>query len=309
MNANKSSPTVVARDDPRYSIDPEGRSVAEVESGDLLIVATHDARTGKLRRAEDVMLTAPDFREKFPKTVPVTGPIVVADCEPGDALVVDILAIELDDYGFLIVKPKLGLVQGLVEQDTAKIVTVREGFVHFDQLKLPIHPMVGVIATAPAREAIAPIFNGPHGGNLDCTQIAPGARVRMPVRVRGGLLYLGDVHATMGDGEACGTGVEIGARVHIRVTVEKGGARSWPWIETDDRLITVATAPDFALASELATREMMLLLQERHSVSAVDAFMLVSAAGNIRVNQACRYPIDVSARVEFPKLEAETGKA
>jgi amidase len=296
----------VDRDDPRYSIDPKGKPVAMVESGASLIVATHDARTGKLKQADEVMLTAPDFSEKFPKTVPVTGPIVVNGCEPGDALVVEILAIELDQSGFLIVKPKLGLVQGLVEQDTAKIVTVSENVVRFDDLELPVRPMVGVIATAPAGEAVAPIFNGRHGGNLDCSQIAPGARVRMPVRVPGGMLYLGDVHATMGDGEACGTGVEIGARVHIRVSVEKAGARSWPWVEVDDRLITIATAPDFAMASELATREMMELLRQRHGVSSVEAFMLVSAAGDIRVNQACRYPIDVSARVEFPKLPVKS---
>lgn len=295
-------PRFIDRDDPKYSIDSAGTPIAEVESGSTLIVATHDARNGKLRRAEDVLASAPDYSERFPKTVPVTGPIAVAGCEPGDTLVVEILDIELDDYGFMIVKPALGLVQGLVTEDTAKVVQVSREGIDFGALTLPLRPMVGVIATAPAGEAVAPIYNGRYGGNLDSTRIAPGAIVRMPVQVEGGMLYIGDVHATMGDGEVCGTGVETGARVVVRITVEKGGAPQWPWVETADRLITNATAPDYLEASEHAVRQMMSLLQQRYGVQHLEAFMLVSAAGDVMVNQACRYPIDVSVRVEFPKI-------
>lgn len=304
MTIHMQPPVYLTRDDPKYCIDRNEQPAVRVAPGTQLIVETHDARTGKLRDAADVMATAPDFRDRFPKTVPATGPIAVEGAEPGDAIVVDIINIDVDDYGFLLVKPKLGLVQNLVDTDTAKVVTISDGSICFNDLRLPVRPMIGVIATAPEGEPIGTIHNGRHGGNLDSTRVSPGSRIRMPVRVAGGLLYLGDVHATMGDGEACGTGVEVGARVHIRVEVEKGGARNWPWIETEDRLITVATGSDYETASELAAREMMALLSERLGVSDVDAFMLISAAGDIRINQACRYPIDVSVRVEFPKLNA-----
>lgn len=300
------APIYLTRDDPKYSIDPDDRPAVCVPPGARLIVETHDARTGQLKHADEVMSSAPDYGERFPKTVPVTGPIFVDGAEPGDALVVDILLIEPDEYGFLIVKPKLGLVQGLVNQDTAKVVQVRDGMVEFDRFRFPVRSMVGVIGTAQAEGPVGTIYNGRYGGNLDSTRIAPGARVRMPVRVPGGLLYLGDCHASMGDGEACGTGVEVGARVHVRVGLEKGGATNWPWVETEDRWITNATAPTYEEASELAAREMIALLGDRLGVSPVDAFMLISATGDIRANQACRYPIDVSVRVEFPKL-ASTG--
>jgi hypothetical protein len=39
-------------------------------------------------------------------------------------------------------------------------------------------------------------------------------------------------------------------------------------------------------------------------LSPPDAFMLVNAVGDVRVNQACRSPIDVSVRVEIRKLDA-----
>ena len=42
----------------------------------------------------------------------------------------------------------------------------------------------------------------------------------------------------------------------------------------------------------------------RMNTALVGLFMLVSAMGDVRVNQACRSPIDVSVRVEFPKLNA-----
>ena len=49
---------------------------------------------------------------------------------------------------------------------------------------------------------------------------------------------------------------------------------------------------------------MMRHLEERLRLKPTDAFMLVSAVGHVRVNQACRSPIDVSVRCEMPKLNA-----
>lgn len=299
-----SVPVFVARDRVMYKIDRTDPPVVQVAPGTEMMVETHDARGGKLKRAEDVMLTAPDFRDPYPKTNPATGPIGIAGAEPGDELVVDVLGIALDDYGFLLVKPDFGLVRGLVNEPIAKIVPVLDGVVHFDKLRFPVRPMIGVMATAPAGEAIGTAYCGKHGGNMDNNRIAVGARVHLPVRVPGGSFYVGDVHASMGDGEVCGTGIEIGARVHLRIGLSKGTAREWPWVETPDQIIQTASAKTYEEASEIAVREMMRHLEERLEIKATDAFMLVSAVGHVRVNQACRSPIDVSVRCEMPKLNA-----
>lgn len=276
----------------------------EVAAPAEVMVETHDARSGKLKRAEEVMLTAPNFSDAFPKTNPATGPIRITGAEPGDALAIDVLGIELDAYGFLIVKPDFGLVRNLVNQPVAKIVPVEDGMIAFDKLRIPVRPMIGVMATAPAGAAIGTAYCGRHGGNMDNNRIRVGTRVHLPVRVPGASFYVGDVHAAMGDGEVCGTGVEIGARVHLRIQLVKGTAREWPWMETPELLIQAASAPTYEEASEIAVREMMALLGERLGLSPPDAFMLVSAIGDVRVNQACRSPIDVSVRVEVPKLNA-----
>jgi amidase len=292
-----------------HAIDPAATPRLEVAAPCELIVETHDARGGRLRKPEDVVTTAPDFTERFPKTNPATGPVRISGAEPGDVLTVEVLGIRLDPYGFVMVKPDMGLVRGLVNEPVAKICPVEDGEIHFGDLRLPVRPMIGVLATAPAGEAIGTAYVGPHGGNMDCNRVAIGTRVHLPVRVPGALFYVGDIHAAMGDAEVTGSGLEIGARVHLGLTLEKGAARDWPWMETPDLLITTASATTYEEAAEIAVREMMALLTERLGVTPVEAFMLLSIRGDVRVNQACRSSIDTSVRVEFPKLAAGLHRA
>ncbi len=61
------------------------------------------------------------------------------------------------------------------------------------------------------------------GGNMDNRLHGIGARVYLPVNVRGALLSLADPpHASQGDGEVTGTAIETSATVRIRVNVIKG---------------------------------------------------------------------------------------
>lgn len=287
-----------------FAIDAAAPPRLEVTAPCDLMIETHDARSGKVRRPEDEPLTAPNFSDRFPQTNPATGPIRFVGAEPGDTLIVEVLRIDLDDQGFVMVKPDAGLVQGLVNRTETKILPVIDGQVHFDSLRLPVRPMIGVMATAPAGDAIATAYIGRHGGNMDNNRLAVGTRIHLPVRVPGASFYVGDLHASMGDGEISGSGVEIGGRVHLRAQIEKGTAREWPWMETAALLITTASAPGFDEAAETATRSMMALLEERLAVTPSDAFALLSIAGDVKVNQNCRSSIGASVRVEFPKLNA-----
>jgi amidase len=76
------------------------------------------------------------------------------------------------------------------------------------------------------------------------------------------------------DGEVSGTGIEIGARVTVRIGLEKDGAAAWPRIETPDHWICIASAPTYEAASEIVVREMMFDIQERLGLLATEAFML-----------------------------------
>lgn len=286
-----------------FAIDPDAPPRLEVTAPCEVMIETHDARSGKLRRPEDEATTAPVFTDRFPKTNPATGPVRVTGAAPGDALVVEVLRIDLDDQGFVMVKPDAGLLTGLVNQTETKVLPVRDGQVHFGHLRLPVRPMIGVMATSP-EDAIATAYIGRHGGNMDNNRLTVGTRIHLPVRVPGAQFYVGDLHATMGDGEISGSGVEIGGRVHLRLRLEKRAATDWPWMETDRLWITTAAAPRFEEAAQIATRSLMDLIQARLSISASEAFALLSIAGDLKVNQLCLTGIGTSARMEFPKPNA-----
>lgn len=287
-----------------YNFDCGHAAPITVEPPETIVVETLDARGGKLRKEEDVYWTAPDFSTPVPKVNPATGPIKVKGAQPGDAVMVKIEDITLDKQGFILVKPDFGIIHDMVSEPIAKIVPIRGGYLHFSHdIRLPIEPMVGVIGTAPQKGTPSTSMVGNWGGNLDNKRISPGATVYLPVFVDGALVYLGDVHARMGDAEATGTGVEICAQVKIRIDLVKNVRVNYPYIETDEFMITTGTGSEFYQAARIAVEEMIQRLQDLKGIPQEEAYMLVSIAGDVRLNQACKCPTDISVRVEFPKKD------
>lgn len=296
------SNAVLTRDRVVYALDREAEPRLTIEPGTILTFETHDARGGRMTRPDQVEETTPDFSERFPKANPATGPVFVRGAVPGSRITVDILDIDLDPRGFILVKPDMGVIRGFSPKPIARMCDIRDGEVHFANLRFPARPMVGVIGVAPAGEAVGTAFVGDHGGNIDTTLATVGSRMTLRSQVTGGLVYIGDVHAAMGDGEVSGTAVEVGARVTVRIGLADGEASRWPRLDTADRHVVIASAPSFEEAAAIVVGEAIDELVEQHALSRADAFMLVSAVGDLRVNQACRSKIDVSLRLELPHL-------
>ncbi|MET3927126.1 acetamidase/formamidase family protein [Devosia sp. 2618] len=292
----------ISRDAPMYCIDAGAVPLASIQGTTEIVFETHDARGGKLREAWQVHETTPDFSERFPKVNPVTGPINIDGAEPGDTISVTIDNIELDDQGFILVKPDMGISHGKVSDPVAKVCRIESGYVVFDDLRFPIAPMVGVIAVAPAGGPVSPALVGRYGGNMDSKRVTTGATLYLPVQVPGALLYVGDVHAAMGDGEVTGTGIEIGGKVSVTVQLIKGQSRQWPWLETVSEIVALSSAPTYEAAGRICVDEMIDLLGIHHGVSPTDAYMLISAVGNVCINQSCGSTADISVRVEMPKM-------
>jgi len=287
-----------------FNFDHRHAPAITVDPPETVLVETLDARCGKLRKEEDVHRTMPDFTSPVPKVNPATGPIKVRGAQPGDAVAVKIEDISLDEQGFVLVKPDFGIIGDMVSRPVAKIIPVRDGYLYFSQdMRLPVEPMVGVIGTAPQNEAPSTAMVGYWGGNLDNRRISPGATVFLPVFVDGALVYMGDVHARMGDAEATGTGVEIRAQVKARIDLVKDVRINYPYVETDEFLITNGTGRAFYSAAQIAVDEMIKRLVELKGITPEEAYMLISIAGDVRLNQACNSPIDISVRVEFPKKD------
>jgi amidase len=289
----------VRRDQLVYAFDRATAPVLEVQPGESVVVETYDASTGRIRVPEDLpgYVAVRDPR----KVNPAGGPIFVRGARTGDELVVTIERITLTDQGYVRVSPG-GPVMPDVDGPRAMIVAVDgDDLVYPGGLRLPARPMVGVIGTAPAQGVVYTADPGPQGSNLDCNAIRVGARVHLPVAVEGALLCVGDVHASMGDGEVSGTGVEINAEVQVKVESLFCGSHGWPWIESDDEVIATGHGPGVEDAIRQAVGRLAQLLNERHGLNRTDAFMLISARGDVHVGQWCG-GLDATAYASFPKL-------
>jgi amidase len=289
----------LTRDQIVYSLDKAHPPVATVDPGVEVLFETWDARTGTIRSDGD-LLDRPHPRGPNP----ATGPIVVRGAEPGDVLLVEILEIRLADRGYTGTRPGQGVLGHLVTEHRTKVMDIADGMVVFnDRIRFPVRPMVGVIGTAPAGNGVGTLHPGPHGGNMDHNDVRVGARVHLPVFVPGALLAIGDIHASMGDGEISITALEIPGEVRVRVDLVKGAAPRRPWIEFPECWITTGDGPGIADAIRVAAEEMARLLMDRLSLSANDAYMLLSIRGDARVSQCAEATVvAATARMIMPRL-------
>lgn len=291
----------ISRNQLVYGFDAATPPVARIAPGDTVTVETYDTSTGRIHKAEDV----PAFvAVRDPKKVnPAAGPIYVEGAEPGDALAVTILDIKLAPLGFARALKGAGVIQdGIREHGVVMVRVEGDDLVFGEKLRFPARTMVGVVGTAPPEGTIYTAHPGPQGSNIDLTIIKPGATVHLPVHHPGALLAIGDVHASMGDGEVCGTGVEINGEVTARVELVKGAAPERVWVETPDAWATTGQAESLDDAVKQAVEGMTTLLMERFDLDKTEAFLLVSARGDVRIGQCARISgCDATAYVLFPK--------
>jgi amidase len=288
----------IPRDRISYVFDRCLEPVLRVRDGEVFQVETEDARTGQTRTPETI---GPEYvrglRSKGPYYGnPVTGPIHVAEAEPGDTLAVHIDAMECDALGFFGYWPFVYHLQDWFDEPYTDLVEIRDGEVRHTlrtaagphTVRIPVRPMIGCIGTAPHLEVPTAGNAGRFGGNLDVTEVAPGNVVYLPVAVPGGMLYLGDCHPYQGDGEV--SGCEMRSVVTLSVQVLKGwlggtGQTAWPRIETPTHLVTVGAASPAENAQWIAVREMILWLEARHGWSKDDARRLLTLTGDLRPGQ------------------------
>jgi amidase len=292
----------IGRDEVIWAFGPDLEPVLEVDPGTVVTLETNDCFTGQIQ-TEDDLVTAIDFA----RVNSATGPIAVRGAEPGDSLVVELLEVKPGPRGFATLIPGIGQLIDQVRSPVTQVFEVDGGTVRMNErISFPLRPMVGVIGVATDGETLTNGFAGRHGGNLDNHLHGPGATVFLPVRQRGGMLAIGDMHASMGDGEVCFTGVEIGGEVTIRLDLLKGKQGTYPVTELADRWVVHGVAgPDFMEALDRACEEAARFLVDQWGFSMEEAFIFLSVACDANICQACR-PQEFStiARVAIPKIDA-----
>ena len=161
-----------------------------------------------------------------------------------------------------------------------------------DNISIPVRPFPGVIGVAPAsEEELVTIPPRENGGNMDNRYLGVGTTVYLPVLVEGALLSIGDTHAAQGDGEVGGTGVEAPMRIVLEVEVRKGGrVLAEPQYETDEYYAVTAFGETIDEAARKATRFMIDYLEAERGLSRVDAYLLCSLAGDLKISEAVDMP-------------------
>src|SRR5436305_5424451 len=257
--------------------------VLEVEPGDAVTFETNDCFTGQIK-TEDDLVTDIDLE----RVNSATGPVAVKGAEPGDSLLVEILDVRPIERGFATLIPGFGQLIEQVQAPLTRVFEVRDGWIQqTERIRFPARPMVGVVGVATDGDTFSNGLAGRHGGNLDNHLHGKGARIYFPVRQPGGMFAVGDMHASMGDGEICFTGVEIAGEVDVRFDLLKGKQATWPVTELAERWVAHATAAVFDDALQLCSEEAARLLVDEDGFSIEDAFIFPSAACDAAIAQAC----------------------
>lgn len=281
-----------------YHFSKENKPIKTVKKGDSASFKTLDCFSNQVR-SEDQLITSIDFN----RVNPATGPVFLEGANKGDVLVADILDIRIEDEGFISTLPDTGPLFEKTKELRTKKIPVINGEIVFNDVRHPAKPMVGVIGVAPEEGEVACGFPGAHGGNMDCNKIEKGTKVYFPVNVEGALFQLGDLHASMGDGEICGAGVEIPGQVDIKFDLIKDVKLDWPLIETEDMWYAIASDDSFEMALKYATYQINDLVSKAYGWDATDTYLYMSAVGSFEICQGCK-PSSFPAVVRFgvPKV-------
>ena len=268
--------------------------VARLKSGDILETNTLDAFGNAIQKPTDTLRMVKGDN-------PLTGPFFVEGAEPGDTLVVKILDLQIDgNQGVGTIAPGFGAINSskytpVLNPDLPERIwlypidhaTNTATFSAHDtkfSVRIPLRPFLGCIGVAPAdREARSSIVPAEFGGNMDAPEASVGNTAYFPVSVAGALLYVGDGHAAMGDGEIGGSAIEVPLRARMQVSVIKGQKISWPRFENDDAIMAVGAYRPLDDAARIAFTELVKWIHHDYGLSELDAYELLSKVAKVRL--------------------------
>ena len=234
----------------------------------------------------------------------LTGPVYVEGAEPGDALEVKILSIDLPiDYGY---NGCSGFVPANCDRAAgSKLIALdRKAMTaeYMPGIVVPLKPFFGSMGVAPAPELGRVSSNPPgkHAGNMDNKELVAGSTLFIPVFAKGALFEIGDGHVAQGDGEVDQTAIETSLRGRLQLTVRKDMKLTWPRAETATDYISMGFDENLTTATTIAIQEMVDFLSAMKQLTKHQAYQVISIAGNVAVTQLVDKP-NVGVHVRMPK--------
>jgi len=313
---------------------PDLEPVATVQPGEEITLETRDGLDGQVPRGSSLADVA---TLDLGLGHPLTGPVYVEGAKAGDVVDIDLVGYETADFGVTPVIPGFGFVADEFTDPYLVTWEIADGKARSPELPGVViagDPFAGVIGVAPSHELLQEILqreqaladagapvadqlpdtaipatagNGLRtippreiGGNVDIKQLVAGSRLTLPVQVDGALISVGDLHFAQGDGEVCGTGIEIAGAVSLRVEVrtperplrlpsfdtpERPAARSFATTG-----IALDVPMDIDAAARVALLEMIDHLEAKLGVPRAAAYALCSVAVDLRISQVVDVP-------------------
>jgi len=279
----------------------KAKPVLTVHSGDTVRIQTLST-CGPTDRLESEGVAAADIpsynadiyrevKDRGPGGHILTGPVEIAEAEPGDVLEVQILKIDLDVpfacNGFAAGR---GFLPNDYPYSRRKIIPLdRERMVakFAPRIEIPLHPFFGSMGVAPP-ESAGKLDSAPpwmHAGNMDNKELVAGTTLYVPVQAKGALFEVGDGHAGQGNGEVDITALETFLTGTFRFVVHKDRHLLWPRAETPTSYISMGFSPDLKEAATLAVRDMINFLVDEKHLSRDEAYMLTSVAVDVDITQ------------------------
>ncbi|MDX8500315.1 acetamidase/formamidase family protein [Mesorhizobium sp. VK4C] len=276
--------------------------VERVAPGSTIAFECLDASGGQLQADSTVADVA---KLDFARVNPVTGPIFVEGAEPGDALKVTIEMFKPSGFGWTANIPGFGLLADDFKEPALTIwkydAALLEPALFGKNARVPLKPFAGTIGNAPGEKGHHSVVPPRRvGGNLDIRDLAAGTTLYLPVEVAGALFSVGDTHAAQGDGEVCGTAIESPMDIVLKLDLVKDARLKTPRFTTPGPVtrhldakgyeVTTGIGPDLMTGAKEAVSQMVDLLAARYKLDPVDAYMLVSVCGDLRISEIVDMP-------------------
>lgn len=274
-----------------------------VSSGQTVTFDAVDSSNGQLIATSDASaIKSLDFG----LANPVFGPILVENAQPGDVLKVEVLNLEIADWGWSAIIPGFGLLAEDFPEPDIKIWSLdrKNGYAQFKDMRIPLRPFLGCMGLAPSNDEELSTVPPTHaGGNMDCRELGIGSTVYLPVQTAGALFSCGDGHAAQGHGEVCGTAIETPVRATLRFEL----CKNQPWVtapqyqtpplaQIPNTLPDLGTygvlgvSPDLFEAAKSATRSLIDWLVSTKGLTRSEAYILASVAGDLQIAECVNVP-------------------
>jgi acetamidase/formamidase len=274
-----------------YVYGPYAEPVLKIRPGDIVIAETQDAFEGKIKKETD----SPAALLNVPFLNPQCGPIAVEGAEKGDVLAVYIHSIKprgpqpvgttalIPEFGGLVGTTHTAVLNDPLPERVKKMDVTDQGIKFSSKITLPYEPFIGTLGVSPEIEAVTSLQPDYWGGNMDLPDVAPGAIVYFPVHHKEAYLYLGDCHATQGDGELCGVAVEIASTTTVQVDLIKNWRIAWPRLENERFIMAIGSTRPMEDAARIAYRELIHWLVADYGWDKYEAYFFLTQAGRVRL--------------------------